>query len=77
MENLESYFEKLWKNPPEAFNPDYKYYATKLYAVVTASMEHSGYYDNHTREECGVEWRKRYDARMIEYEERMVFGGAG
>lgn len=72
MKNLERTFEQLWKNPPEAFNHEYKPHAKKIRADTTASMEHNGFYDYHTRVECAVEWRTRYDARMAEYEERVV-----
>jgi hypothetical protein len=30
-------------------------------AAVTASMEKDNFYEGHRREECGVEWRRRYD----------------
>ena len=48
-------------NQPKPFNPDYDPKAKARYAKVTESMEKDGFYDNHTRQECAAEWRKRYD----------------
>lgn len=50
-----------WKNPPSGFNPDHDPKAKERYAQVSASMESDGFYSNHTREECRLEWRRRYD----------------
>ncbi len=50
-----------WKYPPPAWNPDYDPKAKARYARVSASMEKDGFYDNHSREECATEWRRRYD----------------
>ena len=47
---------------PPPFNPHYDPSARKRYGRVTQSMEDDGYYDDHTREECSVEWKRRYDA---------------
>ena len=49
------------KNPPAPFNPLYDPGAKARYAAVTKSMEADGFYDNHTREECAAEWRRRYE----------------
>lgn len=54
-------FTEQWRNPPAPFNPEYDPAAKGWYAQVTKSMEADGYYDTHTREECRVEWRARYD----------------
>lgn len=51
-----------WKNPPAPFNPLYDPGAKARYAAVTKSMEEDDFYASHTREECRLEWRRRYDA---------------
>ena len=73
MKNLERTFEKMWENPPNPFNPEYKPHAKAIHAATTLSMEADEYYSNHDRGECKVEWRKRYNARMAEYEANGVF----
>lgn len=53
----------FWHNyQPTPFNPEYNQRAKLWAKEATSSMEAEGYYANHTREECKVEWRKRYDA---------------
>lgn len=51
-----------WSNPPAPFNPLYDPNAKDRYAAVTASMEADNFYATHTREECKVEWGRRYEA---------------
>lgn len=50
-----------WKNPPQPFNPSYDPKAEERYRKVTESMQADGYYSNHTREQCKVEWARRYE----------------
>lgn len=59
--SLEEYFEKLHKNPPPPFNPEFNAQSLVWFREVTHSMEREGFYENHTREECAAEWRRRYD----------------
>ena len=54
-------FTEYWRNPPPPFNPDYDPAAKDRYTRVTASMEADDYYSNHTREECRIEWARRYE----------------
>jgi hypothetical protein len=61
MKNHKNRFANLHNNPPAPFNPDCDPKAKKRYALVTDSMEKDNYYDSHTREECAIEWRKRYE----------------
>lgn len=61
MKNLEEYFLHLHNNPPASFNPDYDPKAKSRSKQVCNSMEEDAYYNNHTREECKQEWRRRYD----------------
>ena len=58
---LEQTFEHLHNNPPSAFNPDYDPMAKKWSKLATQSMEKDGFYSNHSRSECAIEWRKRYN----------------
>jgi len=55
-------FTEQWRNPPPPFNPDADPRARDKFAAVTASMERDDFYTTHTREECRIEWRRRYDA---------------
>ena len=55
-------FTEQWRNPPPPFNPEYDPTAKDRYAAVSASMEEDNYYSNHTREECRLEWARRYNA---------------
>jgi hypothetical protein len=48
-------------NLPAPFNKRYDPKAGERYKLVSESMEDDGFYDSHTREECRVEWGKRYD----------------
>lgn len=57
-----------WKNGPGPLNPDYKPYASEVRRAVTNSMVSDEFYANHTREECRVEWQKRYDEEIKKYE---------
>ena len=59
--NLDKHFETLHNNPPMAFNPDYDPMAKTWSNLAVESMENDGFYDNHTRAECSIEYRKRYD----------------
>lgn len=59
--NLDKHFEALHNNPPKPFNPDYDPMAKTWSSMVVQSMEKDGFYDNHTREECSIEYRKRFD----------------
>jgi hypothetical protein len=55
----------LWHEhnfPPNPFNPDYDPKAEDRFYTVTSSMEKDNFYATHTREECKVEWTKRYQA---------------
>lgn len=56
------FFQNQWRNPPHPFNPAFDPGASARYSRVTSSMEADGYYVGHTREECRVEWRRRYEA---------------
>lgn len=49
-------------NQPAPFNPDFDHKAKGRYVTVTNSMEADGYYSDHTLEECGIEWARRYAA---------------
>lgn len=61
LNNLDKTFEYHHNNPPAPFNPDYWVGSKNCYAVTTASMEDDNFYSSHTREECAVEWKKRYE----------------
>lgn len=50
-----------WKSPPAPFNPKFDPKASARYEAVTKSMERDDFYADHTREECKVEWRRRYE----------------
>jgi hypothetical protein len=52
------------ENPPPPFNPLYKPYAEKVGHAVAQSMSDEGFYSAHNREECAVEYRRRYDIEM-------------
>ena len=54
--------DAMHRMQPKPFNPDYDPKAKARYAKVTASMVEDDYYATHTREQCGIEWRKRYAA---------------
>jgi hypothetical protein len=51
----------LHNNKPAPFNPDFDPKASERFHKVSASMMDDNFYANHTREECKVEWRRRYD----------------
>ena len=55
------YFAYEHENPPKPFNLEFDPNAAARYAKVSASMEFDNYYSNHTREECKVEWARRYE----------------
>ena len=55
-------FDYEWRNPPPPFNPLFDPDAAARYAAVSASMESDGFYSGHSREQCRIEWRRRYDA---------------
>lgn len=46
---------------PKHVAPTYDPKAKKRAEQVTASMEADDFYAGHSREECAVEWRRRYD----------------
>ena len=58
---IEKHFMQQWENPPKPFNPDFDPKAKDRSSKVTASMEQDFFYDNHTREECRLEYLRRYD----------------
>ena len=58
---LGQHFEWLHNNPPPPFNPDYDPKAEARFHQVTQSLVDEGFYKAHTREECKLEWRRRYD----------------
>ena len=62
MDAIEQHFAALHANPPAPFNPDYDPRAQGWRNQASDSMMQDGFYDNHTREECAAEWRRRYDA---------------
>lgn len=54
-----------WKYGPvelRGLNPEFKPWAEQARNMTTDSMEHDKFYDEHTREECAAEWRKRYES---------------
>lgn len=55
------FFDHQWKNPPAPFNPAFDPKARGRFETVSSSMERDGYYTGHTREECKVEWARRYE----------------
>ena len=64
MQLTKAYYKSMqyhWDNPPPPFNQDFNPKAKQRYMDVTTSMEADGFYKNHTREECRIEWRHRYD----------------
>lgn len=58
---LEDHFMFLHQNPPAPFNPDFDPKATERGHKAAQSMETDGYYQNHSRQECASEYRRRYD----------------
>lgn len=56
------FFEEHWRNPPDPFNPDYDPKAKGRYDEVTNGMKADNFYAGHSREECRLEWRRRYEA---------------
>jgi hypothetical protein len=56
---LEQWFEHTHANPPASFNPSYCACAGKRLNAVTEAMEAEGYYNNHTREQCAAEIKRR------------------
>jgi len=57
----------LWKTGPGPLNPEYKSASSEVCGIVTASMDCDDFYYNHTREECSVEWIKRYEKEIKKY----------
>lgn len=57
------------KNPPAPFNPEHRPHAKNIWGTIAPSMEADGFYDNHTREECSIEFKRRYKLAMAEYED--------
>jgi hypothetical protein len=58
-------------NPPAPFNPEAKSYASEVWSKVAPSMEADGFYDAHTREECSVEFKRRYALAMEKFEKEL------
>ena len=58
---LVEHFEHQHNNPPAPFNSAYNPNAAGYYKQVSKSMEEDGFYDSHSRVECAIEWRKRFD----------------
>lgn len=61
MTTLAAHFMEQHRNPPGPFNPNYNPNWKEIQKRVTSSMEADGFYDNHTREECSAEYRRRWD----------------
>lgn len=55
------YGPPVWRELIGSLNPDFDPNSKALYVMVTESMEQDNFYDDHTREECAVEWRERYE----------------
>lgn len=58
---LAEYFERLHNNPPPPFNPEFNPSSVDWFREVAHSMEMDGFYDGHSREECSIEFRRRYE----------------
>lgn len=58
---LEEYFERLHNNPPPPFNPEFNSNSVDWFREVVHSMEIDGFYDKQSREECSIEFRRRYE----------------
>ena len=63
-QELAGFFEALHNNPPKPFNPSFNPKASEISREVVKSMEADGFYTRHSREECSLEYRKRYDSRL-------------
>ncbi len=63
-QQLADFFEAQHNNPPKGFNPSFNPKASEISREVVKSMEADGFYTRHSREECSLEYRKRYDARL-------------
>lgn len=61
-------WNRLHDMKPAPFNPEYRPYAAAVSKDVVEGMEADGFYDDHTREECSSEYRKRYDEAMAKRE---------
>ena len=59
--NYKGMFDDEWNNPPAPFNPEFDPAAEARYTRVTASLEADNFYKTHTREECKLEWARRYN----------------
>ncbi len=66
-DSLEKHFEHLHDNPPAPFNPLYNPLADTWSDEVSAAMEAEGFYDTHSREECAIEFRWRYEAKSPQF----------
>jgi hypothetical protein len=51
-------------NPPLPFNPEADPRSAERYRTVTESMESDDFYASHTREECRLEWKRRYEEQV-------------
>ena len=58
---FQDHWEWLHNNPPLPFNPLYDPKASTRFRNTSNSMVADNFYATHTREECKVEWGKRYD----------------
>ena len=67
-QRLVGHFEAFHKNPPQAFNPDFDPNAKEWSRIATESMERDDYYRRHSREQCRIEWRRRFDLAKLGYE---------
>ena len=61
---LEAHFAYEHENPRDPFNPLYDPMVSVISDAVREEMEHDGYYDTHSREECAAERKARIDVRM-------------
>jgi hypothetical protein len=58
---LEKYFERLHNNPLPPLNPEFNPNSVDWFREVAHSMEIDGLYDKQSREECSIEFRRRYE----------------
>ena len=62
--NIKAHFEALHNNPPAPVNPHYNPNAAIASIAVSEEMENEGYYTTHTREECRIEFARRYSVKI-------------
>jgi hypothetical protein len=68
--NLEDVFLHLHNNPPPPFNPAYDPNSKARREMISGWMEADGFYNDHSREQCADEYRRRY--RILLEEEKSV-----